>query len=217
MKKFDLKSLIITDAVCLFPIIIGLIFFPYMPESVPMHFVFDGTPDAFLPKAVSVFLMPLILLVLQSFLLIFSYYQDKNPQANKKINNVTKWILPVISIVVTFLIDFYAIGINLDIRICACGIVGLLFIIIGNYLPKSRSIKTQLFTKKYDKETKEKVYVKNMKVNGYVMIVMGFLFLISIFCAPFVSVIVLIVTLISILVTGFLYPFYLYKTFKGDM
>lgn len=48
------------------------------------------------------------------------------------------WIIPVTSLIVCCSIYANAVGIAVDIGFVANGIVGLLFILIGNYMPKCK-------------------------------------------------------------------------------
>ena len=49
------------------------------------------------------------------------------------------WICPVLSLVISSLVYTYALGYDfLDIPFIMCLLVGIVFIIVGNYLPKCR-------------------------------------------------------------------------------
>ena len=78
----------------------------------------------------------------------------------------------------------YGLGWNLDIRKVVSFVVGVIFLLIGNYLPKFDYIKN------YDVNTE-----KARKINrfiGYETVVMGLLFFVSIFLPPISSMICLL-------------------------
>ncbi|MBO5099105.1 MAG: hypothetical protein J6C16_02935, partial [Clostridia bacterium] len=114
----------------------------------------------------------------------------------KKFETVTKWIIPCMTVVLQIITLGYGLGWNLDIRKAVSLIVGVIFLVIGNYLPKLDYIKN------HDVETE-----KARKINrfiGYETVGMGILFLISIFLPPISSVICLCL-LIPYAVIGVVY------------
>ena len=59
MKKVDKKTLIITTLVNLIPIIVGLLIWDKLPDTIATHFGMDGTPNGWSSKAFTVFGIPL--------------------------------------------------------------------------------------------------------------------------------------------------------------
>ena len=116
MKKINLKNLIITVIVCLLPIIIGVLFYNKLPESVAIHWGINNNPNGYFSKLAFVFGLPIIMAALQIFCCISSDLSDKNPEANKKAVTIFKWIIPILTIVLYIITIMYALGSNLDIR-----------------------------------------------------------------------------------------------------
>lgn len=196
MKKINIKSLIITSIVCLLPIICGLIFYNELPDRIAIHWGIDNSPNGYFSKPVFVFGMPVIMLVLQIFCSIISDLSDKNPEANKKAVTVYKWLIPIITIVMYIVTIAIALGNSLDIRKIVMILLGILFIISGNYMPKVRSdyyMNTKIF---WVKNRNEKLVNKAIKISAYGLIVYGILFILSILFKPVVSVVVLIAMLL---------------------
>lgn len=67
MKKINVKSLVITSIVCLLPIILGLIFYNALSESVAIHWGINNNPNGYFSKPAFVFGMPMIMVALQIF------------------------------------------------------------------------------------------------------------------------------------------------------
>lgn len=218
-NKMDYKIWMITGAVCLLPVVIGLCLYPYLPEQIAVHFNYHNEPDVFCPKPIAVFLLPFAVLLLQSICCILSDLQmsesDKN--VNRKVLTVCKWILPVLSLAVILFMDLYALGYPLDARVIICTVLGILFIISGNYLPKSKITKYKFIPgTRGDKEQKELVYKKSAKMMGYLLIFMGILFLISLFFEPIYSVCVIILFIVLFLSAAVVYPLILAKKLRGN-
>lgn len=199
MRKINIKSLIITSIVCLLPIICGLMFYNELPESIAIHWGINNNPNGYFSKPAFVFGMPIMMLVLQVFGCIVSDLSDKNPEANKKAVTVYKWIIPIITVVLYIVTMSVSLGNDLDIRKIVMILLGILFIISGNYMPKVRSdyyINSKMFL---IKNRDEKLVNKAIKISAYGLIICGILFILSILFKPVVSVAVLAVVMVYFL------------------
>ena len=195
MKFIKWKTLIITCIVCLLPILLGLALWEDLPDSIAIHFNFYNEPDNFASKEFAVFGLPIMMAALQ---IVCCFINDIN--AHKygrriKLETVTKWIIPVMSIILQVITFGYSLGWNIDIRKAVAVIVGAIFLVIGNYMPKLDYIKN------YNIDTE-----KARKINrfiGFETVIMGILILITIFLPPIATAIWLFLlipyTIISII------------------
>lgn len=191
MKKINIKSLASTSIVCLLPIICGLMYYNKLPESIAIHWGIDNNPNGYFSKPTFVFGMPIMMVALQIFCCIVSDLSDKNPEANKKAVTVYKWIIPIITVILYIVTIMIALGNNLDVRKIVMIILGITFIITGNYMPKVRGnyyINLKAF---WVKNRDEKLVNKAVKISGYMLIIGGILCLISIAFKPVISIIVI--------------------------
>ena len=199
MRKINIKSLIITSIVCLLPIICGLMFYNELPESIAIHWGINNNPNGYFSKPAFVFGLPIMMLALQVFCCIVSDLSDKNPEANKKAVTVYKWIIPIITVVLYIVTMAVSLGNDLDIRKIVMILLGILFIISGNYMPKVRSdyyINSKIFLVK---NRDEKLVNKAIKISAYGLIICGILFILSILFKPVVSMAVLAVVMVYFL------------------
>lgn len=194
MKKINYKILLVTCIVTLFPIILGLIFYNKLPDTVAIHFDINNNPNGYFSKNAFVFGMPALMVVLQLFFCVISDVADKYPEANRKMMIVGKWIIPILSIILYIVTVMYAIGNKLDIRKIVMIILGILLVVIGNYLPKTKGQINML------QKISEQEYRKVSKVFGYLMIVNGLLFIISNLFSQYVSVFVVCLVIVEIIV-----------------
>ena len=65
MKFMKWKILIITCAVCLLPILLGVVLWDKLPETMAIHFDMYNQPDNFASKGFVVFGLPAMMVVLQ--------------------------------------------------------------------------------------------------------------------------------------------------------
>lgn len=209
MKKINVKILVVTSIVCLLPIICGLLFYSKLPESIAIHWGIDNNPNGYFSKPAFVFGLPAIMLGLQIFCCIVSDLSDKNPEANKKAVTVYKWIIPIITVVLYIVTMAIALGNNLDIRKIVMILLGILFIISGNYMPKVRNdyyMNSKIF---WVKNKDEKLTNKAIKMSAYSLILFGILFIVSILFKPVASI------AISVAVILFFIFIYLYVYIKS--
>lgn len=184
MKFIKWKSLVITCIVCLLPILLGIALWDKLPDSVAIHFNFNNEADNFASKGFAVFGLPVMMAVLQIICCVINDLNAKKHGSRVKFERVTKWIIPVLSIILQIITLGYSLGWNIDIRKSVALIMGIMFILLGNYLPKLDYIKN------YDVDTE-----KARKINrfiGYETVIMGVLMLITIFLPPVATVLWLI-------------------------
>lgn len=140
-KKYK-KQLIISSLVILLPMLIGLLLWDTLPESFAAHWGIDGQPDGWVGKAVGVFVMPLFLLVLNYLCIWITELDNRKRNQNRKVMNLVFWCLPLISVLSGGLIYATAMGKTWDVSILMPIALGLLFVCIGNYLPKCKQNNT---------------------------------------------------------------------------
>ncbi len=202
MKKINVKSLVITSIVCLFPILFGVMFYSQLPENIAIHFDINNQPNSYFPKPVFVFGMPTIMVLLQAFCLIVNDLSDKHPEANKKAIAVYKWIIPVLTIVMYLVTIIYALGNKLDIRKIVMIILGIMFVVIGNYLPKTKGNTHVRVGRIKDEHIEQKM----SKYSGYILILDGILCMISTLFHTIASVAIIgIVILEAIILNVYIY------------
>lgn len=183
MKFFKWKFFAITSIVCLLPILLGILLWDRLPDTMAIHFNVYGVADNFASKGFVVFGLPILMVALQAICCLINDINACKNGDRKEFEIVTKWIVPCLTVVLQIITLGYGLGWNLDIRKIVSLIVGIMFLVIGNYLPKFDRIKN------YDIDT-EKVRKINRFI-GYETVIMGVLFLISIFLPPACSVICL--------------------------
>ena len=138
MIKKNWKVLLITSIVILLPILAGLLLWEQLPQQVPFHWNVQGEVDQWASKPVAVFLMPLMLLAIQ-WLCVWTTQADPKKQGiSEKMFQLVLWIVPVLAVVLCSVVYLSALGQEIRMEVLMPILVGLLFVIIGNYLPKCK-------------------------------------------------------------------------------
>lgn len=181
MKFIKWKSLIITCIVCLLPILLGIALWDNLPDTMAIHFNINNEPDNFSSKGFVVFGLPLLMVLLQMFCCFINDINSHKHGERIKFERATKWIIPVMTVILQVITLGYGLGFNIDIRKVVAVIIGIVFLIIGNYLPKFDYIKNY----NIDSEKARKIN----RFVGFETVIMGFLSLGSIFLPPIATII----------------------------
>lgn len=138
MTKNNKLKLIITSLIIILPVVVGLILWQKLPAQMVVHWNADGRADGFASKPFTVFIPALFMLAVHWVCVLVTAADPKNKNIGKKPFGLVLWICPAMSVVVYTLIYAQSLGANLSVEIIMQVILGLMFAVIGNYLPKCR-------------------------------------------------------------------------------
>ena len=138
MLKKNKGLMILTSVIILLPMLAGILLWEQLPERMATHWGVNGEADGWSSRPVTVFGMPLLLLAIH-WLGVWLTGQDKrNRHQNEKVLQLMFWITPVISLFGSGSTYASALGQPLRIDRLALLLLGIIFAIIGNYMPKCR-------------------------------------------------------------------------------
>ena len=138
MIKKNWKMLLVTSLAILLPILAGVILWNRLPEQLPIHWNTEGEIDGYRSKAFAVIGFPLILLAFHWFTVLVTLADPKRQNHSEKILHLVFWIVPILSVVLSALMYSASMGKEIRVEIFVSVSLGLLFVAIGNYLPKCR-------------------------------------------------------------------------------
>ena len=138
MLKEHKRTMIITSIVTILPILIGVFFWNRLPDAMATHFGANNEADGYSSKVVAVFGLPLILVALEWFGAIVMSHDPKKQNISPKMFAFALWIIPAVSLFAAATIYPYSLGYQMDITFFAELLIGAIFIVVGNYLPKAR-------------------------------------------------------------------------------
>ncbi len=135
MKRYK-WSLILSTAALLLPVVIGLALWNSLPDVIATHFDFNNVPNGWSPKWVVVFGIPGFLIVIH----LLCLWATLRVGGEKKGVPVALlcWVVPVISLVTEGMVYANALEIAVDIGLAVCLMMGVVFVALGNWLPKCR-------------------------------------------------------------------------------
>ena len=138
MIKKNWKVLLITSVAILLPMLVGVILWNQLPDQIPSHWNAAGEIDGWSSKPFAVFGMSLILLAAQWLCILGTCADPKKNNHPEKILHLVFWIIPVLSAVLHAVTYAVALGKEVRMEMVMPVLIGLLFAIIGNHLPKCK-------------------------------------------------------------------------------
>lgn len=207
MIKKNLKTMIFTSVIILSPIVAGLILWDKLPAQMATHFNANGVADDWSPKEVAVFGLPLLLLVVHWFCMAFTSVDPKKQNFSDKIIILMMWLCPVISIAGNGATYLYALDNTVNTVPMALLLVGCIFLVIGNYMPKMKQSYTIGIKIPWALNSEEN-WNRTHRLGGYTFMLAGIITIIAGFMQLFwmVPVALIIAAFIPVI-----YSFVLYK------
>lgn len=137
MKKNKIE-LVLTTVICLLPIVAGLAVYDRLPEVIATHWDANGQPNGYASRAFAVFGLPALMAAI-NLLMRFTLSTDpKKANMSPVLRSISFWTVPVLSVLLSAVTLGVALGYRIDVTTFATVLVGVLFIVIGNYLPKTK-------------------------------------------------------------------------------
>ena len=176
--KTNKKTLILTSIVILLPILVGMLLWNKLPDSMAVHFNFDNEADGYREKWFAVIIAPFILLAVHLIMAMIIAADSRKKNISSKVYRINMWILPSLSLALTAVIYIYNLGIHFNISLFLGIFLGITYIIIGNYLPKTRQNYTIGFKLPWTYANEEN-WNKTNRLAGVINIVIGILIIIN--------------------------------------
>ncbi len=204
------KIIFLTSLLIFIPMIIGLILWNRLPEELPVHFNFAGEADNWESKSFVVFFFPLFLWIVHLLVGFITLADPKKQNISDKLFLLALFIVPSVSILICFVTYSEALGLNLSMNMLGNLFLGILFIVVGNYLPKSRqnySIGIKLPWTLHDTDNWNRTH----RFGGILWLLCGILLLIN--SIVDIHILPLIIILVAILLPA-VYSFLLHSKSK---
>ena len=194
------KTLILTSLLTLLPMFVGLLLRDQLPDTFATHWGFDGQPDGWSDTTTAIFLLPLILLVFYWLCVFFTARDKSNQDRNEKVQALVFWIIPFLSNLCCGLMYALALGADLSVTNIMFAFMGLLFVLIGNYMPKCRMNST-IGIKVYWTYTSEENWNATHRFGGRIWFIGGLLMLFTaLLPAKYVIAVFLVMTAVMVIV-----------------
>nr|WP_205395589.1 SdpI family protein [Streptococcus lutetiensis] len=135
--KIKKKQLLSTIFVIILPALIGAFFWKALPEQVPTHFGIDGQADGYSSKLFTLLAFPILFVLFQIIALASLEKESVKVTVPAKMRKLYAWIIPALSLIVQGSIYANALGWVKSSPTLVTAFLGIIFVILGNYLTKT--------------------------------------------------------------------------------
>lgn len=202
------KQMVLMLLICLIPLIAGIILYPQIPDKIAIHWGSSGEPDGWSSKFVGILVMPIVLTIITLFMPKLLAMDPSNKNMDYKLKNCIIWILPIITFVCSSLTLLSALSKQVRIEIIIPMLVGLMMVVLGNYLPKAKQSYTVGIKLPWTLNDEEN-WNKTHRLGGFVFVIGGLSIAISsLFECRFM---ILLISLFIMLFVPIVYSYLLYR------
>lgn len=200
MTKNKWRTLCVTSLVILAPILYGVSVYGQLPARMVTHWGANNQPNGWMPKALMVFGLPVLMLVFHLIAVGTTYYSDRHVQMPQRMERFVAWIFPVITLVAYVTTIRYGLGDHINTRLWAMSLIAVILVVMGNYLPTVPAESASRLTFGLHlpwRVTNRAGAQKTLRVLGYFYVASGVVMLLSLFFSPNVSWAALILFLLG--------------------
>lgn len=215
MLKKNRFKIILSSLTTSLPAVYGILMWNDLPDMMTTHWGADGNADGVTGKVFAVFGLPAILLALHLVCLLFTFLDKKQKEQNQKALGIVFWIFPMISLLSNGIIYRAAFGSELDLALLVPGLLGIMMIAIGNYLPKVSQNRT-LGIKIFWTLNNEENWNKTHRLAGKIWVACGLVMLLSIFLPLAAMLWVTGCVLVAMIVIPMVYSYSIYKRHQKE-
>ena len=205
--------LIVTSLVTLLPMLVGLLLWNRLPETMATHWNLDGQADGYGSLPFAVFGLPLIMLAGHWLGIFLTMMDPKNKDRNEKPLTMTLWTIPFISNLCAAIQYSLALGVDISPVTLMLAGLGVMFLVVGNYLPKCRQNNTLGIRVVWTLASEEN-WNATHRFGGRVWVIGGAVLVLAAFLPRAVGIAVMIVALAALVVVPVAYSYLYYRAQK---
>lgn len=205
--------LLVSSFVTLLPMLFGVVFWDKLPDVIATHWGADGVADGFGGKAFAVFVPTAIMFALNSLCIVATAFDGNGRGQNRKAMGVIFWIVPILSLFVNGAMYSVAFNREFNFEWLFPALIGVLFVVLGNYMPKIAKNRTMGIKISWTLNNEEN-WNKTHRLAGKLWVVGGIV-LITVSFLPLKWVIgILIAVLLTMMLVPFAYSYSIYRRHK---
>ncbi len=210
--QISFRTEIIPLLIVLISFALGIYFYAHFPEQVITHWDFSGHPDGYSGKFLGAFGLPLMLLGMYLLFLVLPFVDPKKERYGEfqKVYHVFKMLFLCFLFMIYLVLGFVNLGYQIPVNYVVPLMVGLLMIIIGNFMGK---IKNNWFIGIRTPWTlsSENVWNKTHRLGGWLFVMYGVLIIVSPFFSNVVGVGIFIFGTVLVVGVTLIYSYLLYR------
>lgn len=191
---------------------LSFVAYPQLPERVASHWNFAGQVDGWSSRSFQVWFFPLLMAGMYALFLLLPVLDPKKDRYAEfsQVYALFKSLLLSVFFVIDAASTVYNLGYDINISVIVGGTIGIMMIVIGNYLGKLKrnwfvGIKTPWTL------SSDNVWNKTHRVGGRLFVIWGLILIAAPWLPPTLGITLFIGGAILATAGSFIYSFFLYK------
>lgn len=200
------KNMLMSILIFVIATLIYTLFYTHLPNEIPIHFNSNGEADGYAPK-LFFYAVIAFLFVLHIFVNFMLKKDPKNKNMPSIMIRLTLFTIPILTLLITFVTIAYVYALPFHTTSVIKLFTGILFLCIGNYLPKVKQNYTMGIKTPWTLND-EVVWNKTHRLGGVLFVILGIITIASAFL--FNIFLFLGLVIIAVLIP-FIYSYLLYQ------
>ena len=205
--KMNKKLMGLTTIICLLPMFLGITLYEALPDMIPSQWGFSGEISSYMSKNSMVFYMPVFMAFCNLVVHAAFHVDPRRANQSETLKKITAFIVPVLSMIFIPLSYLAGLGVNINIVPIAMLIVGVVFMLIGNYMPKCRQNYTMGIRVPWTLNSEEN-WNRTHRMAGKLWTVAGIIIIMSTWFDMYYIIIPVMVVIVGV---PFVYSYMLYR------
>lgn len=180
MKRWNKKQFLISSIVIFLPMIVGFLMYNHLPDRLTTHWGASGEADGTMGKFAAITVIPAFIFVMHLFCLFMTHLDPETETQSEKALLIVYWVMPVTSLFAGCMVLGSAMIKALNAMSALSLFMGILFIIMGNYLPKCKQ-NSVLGIRLPRTLSDEENWRKTHRLGGYAFIISGIILMLCAF------------------------------------
>ena len=210
MIRANKWTLLITSVLIMLPAVFGLVVWDKLPPQMATHWGVSGNVDGWSGRSFAVLGLPLIILLVHWLCVFCTALDPKNRGQNKKVFGLVLWITPVISLFANGTVYAASFGKEFHMYSLTNLLMGAVFVVIGNYLPKCKQNHTIGIKVKWTLENEEN-WNATHRIGGKIWVVGGLLLMACVFLPETIASWVMVAAIAVLVVVPIVYSYCYHK------
>jgi uncharacterized membrane protein len=213
MMTFNIKREWISLAAIVGIALLSVIFYPALPDVIPIHWDVNGQPDNFAPKLQALTLVPVGALLLYGILYFAPLLDPKRANLERSADTYRL----IRTVVMLFFLFIHAATIYATLQgnqmldtAWMTVAMGVLFIILGNYMPRMKpswiaGIRTPWTL------SSDTVWIKTHRIGGWAFVISGLIICLTAFLPPTISTGMMVVAIAGAIIVPIAYSYMIWQ------
>lgn len=203
-------KLLLSSLIILSPIALGLVLRDALPARMATHWGIDGKADGWSSRSLAICVVPVFTLIVHWLCIFMTAKDPKNKNQSNKMFGVFLWVCPAASLFSSGIIYAAALGKEFRADLLGLPLLGLMFVVIGNYLPKCKQNYTIGIKVKWTLENEEN-WNATHRVAGKAWVIGGLLIMACVFLPVAILPWVLVISLTVLAAVPIFYSYLYYR------